>query len=185
MNRSILRILASLVGFSVLASMAIAGEVEVTVRQSAVIIPPDSLVGEYGPRFLLAFDLPSKLNQEEITFAKVTSTGNFPSVDNSAPIVFDVYPLTSSWGDRVSWSSPWREPGGDYDSERRQIFTLYTGGERSVSADVTSIVRRWLSGGARNYGLILIPVKMSGEACTQFSDSNGRFRSQARLKIYY
>jgi hypothetical protein len=185
MKRKRLTISVSLVALSLLASITIAGEVEISVTRSAVIAPPDSLMGEYGPRLLLSFDLPSGLDAEDITFAQVVSIGNFPSVDNGAPITLEVYPLTSAWDSQISWSSPWRDPGGDYDREGRQIVTLYTGGERSISADVTGMVRRWVSGRGRNYGVILIPVKMSGEAWTGFSDSNGRFRSQAKLKIYY
>lgn len=177
--------LAGLIGCCFLVFGAVAGEVEISVNQSTVISPPDSLAGEYGPRFLLFFDLPDVLNGEEITYAEVVSTANLPSVNRDEPIIFEAYPLTCSWVQGASWSSPWTNQGGDYDLGRREIFTLKTGGQGSVFIEVTRIVDRWVQGRATNYGLILIPVKMNGDAYTQFYDPNGTFRSQAKLVVYY
>jgi len=185
MRKNNLAILISLSTCCFLVFGAFAGEVEISVSRSSVINPPDSLTGEYGPRFLFSFELPSVLNGKEITFAEFASAGNLPSVNNDDPVIFEAYPITCSWGEGVSWSSPWINPGGDYEVDRREVFTLKTGGERSLFIHVTKIVERWVSGRARNYGLILIPVKMNGEAYTQFSDPGGSFRSQAKLIVYY
>jgi hypothetical protein len=177
--------LAGLIGCFFLVFGAVAGEVEISVNHSTVINPPDSLAGEYGPRFLLSFDLPDVLNGEEITYAEVVSTANLPSVNRDEPVIFEAYPLTCGWVQGASWSSPWTNQGGDYDLDRREIFTLKTGGQGSLLIEVTRIVDRWVQGRATNYGLILIPVKMNGAGYAEFSDPEGTFRSNARLKIYY
>ena len=88
----------------------------------------------------------------------------------------NIHRLTQPWTeDGVTWlsrdgSSTWTTPGGDYDPTVSSTFLAAAPG--TVSADVTDLVRGWVSGQTDNYGMLLRSPTASGNNEKRYTSSD-------------
>lgn len=75
--------------------------------------------------------------------------------DTDYTYTLEAYPITTDWQrSRVSWTEPWRNPGGDFDSVRTSRFTTATTDSHPVVLGITGAVKHWQQRGS-NFGFIL------------------------------
>jgi len=68
-----------------------------------------------------------------------------------------VFPVTQAWeGGPVDWTTPWSEPGGDFD-ERRMCAEQVSAGRRSTAlqVNVSPIIREMVHGSIESHGFLL------------------------------
>ncbi len=101
---------------------------------------------------------------------------------------FSCYPIKRKWDARyANWSHatknvPWKSKGGDIDisgslnnGEAAVDEVLIAKKKRWVSLDVTALVKAWLSGRMKNYGMLL-----AGAPESEFIFSSSSYRDKAR-----
>jgi len=118
----------------------------------------------------------------------VYSAGRFPAFlsDTSRTAVSVVaHDCQTAWeGRQVSWTVPWRRPGGDFDSLSRAWFIALPGDKHPVVLDITETVRNWQQGKG-SYGLFLKRPDAEGGG---FREEVARLREalgKARVKYYF
>jgi hypothetical protein len=86
----------------------------------------------------------------------------------------------------VSWTVPWKQRGGDFDSLSRAWFIALPGDSQPAVLDITETVRGWQQGKGR-YGLFLKRPDAEGGG---FKDKEEGVRlrealRKARVKYYF
>jgi len=133
-----------------LVPQAQADTLSVAINSGAWIQNPDSTQG----RLLLSFDIPTVLQDDEITFAEllVPLTASIP---DSSVLAVECHPLLISWNpEEVAWD----DLGDSLSSEAMAEGTQYatsTEGEHQAYFDITGIVKSWQDSSLANNGLIL------------------------------
>jgi hypothetical protein len=135
-------------------------------------------------RVVLRVPAPKQVLDARIDFAKL----EFPAfLSDSSPTAVSVvaHDCQTSWErGEVSWTVPWKRPGGDFDSLSRAWFIALPGDKRPVVLDITETVRGWQQGKGR-YGLFL--KRPDGEG-GGFREEGERLREalrKARVKFYF
>lgn len=83
--------------------------------------------------------------------------------------------LTRDWKDNdATWTFPWTSPGGDYLAAPDASAALGT--NRRYAWRIDTLVRRWIDGGAPNFGVLLKPSGMNGARLNSLENASERPR---------
>jgi hypothetical protein len=155
-----------------------------TVRLEAIAPISGRVRGAERSRILFAFPLPERVRQSRIDFAQL----QFPPVqirDTSYHFTIEGYLLTTAWETRsVTWTRPWRNPGGDFDSARICRFTTAVTDSHPVILDITQAVKRWQESG-NNLGLILKRPEYEGDGFGIEALPLRQVLNSARVRFYF
>lgn len=178
MKRSIMLVVVAVLLFGI----AQADTLSVRLNQIAAI--SGTIKGQERARVVLSFPLPERVLGSRIDFVKL----EFPAVlrtDTNYRYTIEGYRITTRWEERrVTWNSPWRRPGGDFDSSRICWFTTATSDSHPVVLDITNAVKDWQANG-NNFGLLLKrPEYEGGGFWTEIEGLRGALNS-ARVKFYF
>lgn len=178
MKKSVMLILLAVLLFGI----AKADTLSVRLNQIAAI--SGTIRSQKRARVVFTFPVPERVLGSRIDFVKL----EFPSVlrsDTNYRYTIEGYRITTRWEQRgVTWNSPWRIPGGDFDSIRISRFTTATSDSHPVVLDITNAVRDWQVNG-NNFGLILKrPDYEGGGFWTEVQGLRQAFNS-ARVKFYF
>jgi hypothetical protein len=168
--------LIALVGLWLFSSYA--EKTAITLSDFAVIVPEGQSVPR---RVLFRVSLPDGLDGKQIDFAELS----FDIASLPGPYLeIEVYPLACSWeAQSVTWSSPWQNPGGDYDETDVVLVAIAVEGSVVKGhADVSDIVRSWVDGDRTNHGIILVCSK---EFPGDFQLELGNQRAPVELEVKY
>jgi hypothetical protein len=140
----------ALIALLTMGACALAEEITFPVTEYSVF--SDSID---NPRLVTKFTLTEGLADTMLVFAEI-SFDIIPEFSSDSILQFDCIRLTTEWSpNNVSWSSPWTNPGGDYDTLMTPtMFATTETGAQTAYFDITEIVRDWLRGNATNEGLI-------------------------------
>jgi hypothetical protein len=163
-------------------SAALSETLSVALRRAVVIT--GSIQERQVARVLMPLPIPNDVAGAKVDFAVI----HFPAFllpDTSAPLRFQALPVTTPWDSgTVSWTVPWRNAGGDFDSTRPADYTFAAGDNRSLALDVTACLQG-IQNGEPNCGLILLrPLAEGGGFGPELIGLRTALRS-ARLKFYY
>jgi len=155
-----------------------------SVALSRAVVICGSIQERQAARVLVPLPIPDDIAGAKIDFALV----HFPAFilpDTSAPLRFQALPVTTPWDSgTVSWTYPWRNVGGDFDSTRPASYAIMAGDNHRVALDVTECLQG-IQNGETNCGLILLrPRAEGGGFGLELSNFRNALR-QARLKFYY
>jgi hypothetical protein len=150
--------------------------------------PTATITGSFGgqliSRAVLSIPIPTDVLQSHVDFAMLS----FPalSVTNAtARVGIEACPLTTAWdAGTVSWSWPWTNPGGDFDSTSPAYYAIAAGDDYPVTLDITEHVLAWQNGAA-NCGVILTRSQSEGGGFGAEVSNLGAAVEAARLKLYY
>jgi hypothetical protein len=163
-------------------SSALGDTLSVALNDIAVIT--GTVRGKSVGRVVLRVPVPEQVLNARIDFAKL----EFPAfLSDSSPAVVSVVVhdcLTPWQRAQVSWTVPWRRPGGDFDSLSRAWFIALPGDSHPAVLDITQTVRGWQQGKGR-YGLFLKRPDAEGGG---FLGERVRLRealAAARVKFYF
>ncbi|MEO0080646.1 MAG: DNRLRE domain-containing protein [candidate division WOR-3 bacterium] len=155
-----------------------------SVRLTDVAYISGLLRGQTRGRALLSIPLPPAVQEARIDFAKL----QFPSIlipDTNYLFTIEAYPVTTAWQrSSVTWTYPWRRPGGDYDSLRLARFATATTDSHPIVLDITRAVKHWQTGGD-NFGLILKRPDYEGGGFTIEGGMLRQALNSARVKFYF
>jgi hypothetical protein len=131
---------------------ALAEEITFPVTEYSVISDSNS-----NQRLVVQFALPQDISDTTLVFAEI-SFAITPEYSIDSILQFDCIRLSTEWNpNKVGWSSPWTNPGGDYDTLMTPaMFATTQVGAQTAYFDITEIVRDWLRETAPNYGLIFM-----------------------------
>jgi len=128
--------------------------------------------------------VPARVMRSRIDFVKL----ELPAfLDNTVkkPVTVEVYDCMTGWErGRVSWTTPWREPGGDLDSICQARFTCLPGDDHPVVLDITETVRSWQKGRGQHGLFLKRPDKEGGGFKTEGLRLHEAL-SSARVKFYF
>ena len=164
------------------ASSALGDTLSVALDDIAVI--SGAIRGKTVGRVVLRAPVPKPVLDARIDFAKL----EFPAfLSDTSPTAVSVvaHDGQTSWErGEVSWTVPWKRPGGDFDSLSRAWFIALPGDKHPVVLDITETVRGWQQGKGRN-GLFLKRPDAEGggfrEECDRLREALGK----ARVKFYF
>jgi hypothetical protein len=143
-----------------------------------------SLGGQVVSRVVLSMPIPTDVLQSNVDFAMLC----FPALsvtNETAPVGIEACPLTTAWNvGAVSWTGPWTNPGGDFDSSSPVSFAVMAGDSNQVTLDVTGYVLAWQNSAA-NCGVILTRSQTEGGGFGTEVGNLGAAVAVARLKFYY
>jgi hypothetical protein len=166
----------------VLTASLSAETLSVALNRAAVI--SGMIRGKQRARVLVPLPIPDDVAGAEIDFALI----HFPAFilpDTSVPLRLQALPVATPWDSgTVSWTHPWRNAGGDFDSTRPASYALVAGDNHRVALDVTECLQG-IQNGETNCGLVLLRPRAEGGG---FGLELANFRNalrQARLKFYY
>jgi hypothetical protein len=143
----------SLVGLVMLCLPALASAEKATLTAESVVLIEDPSDETF--RALLKFTGFSRLEGKEIYSAKLI----LPHISVESPVRLVAHPVITAWdSSTVSWTSPWEDDGGDYDSDVRSVYDVYPGRDsgRQIWLNVTEYVRS-IADGESDYGLMMFP----------------------------
>jgi len=164
------------------ASSALGDTLSVALDDIAVITGTfrDKTVG----RIVLHVTVPDNVLDARIDFAKL----EFPAfLTDTSPAEVSVvaHGCQTAWErTRVSWTVPWKRPGGDFDSLSRAWFATLPGDKHPVVLNITETIRGWQQGKGK-HGLFLKRPDAEGGG---FLDERDRLREvldKARVKFYF
>jgi hypothetical protein len=96
-----------------------------------------------------------------------------------------VYPITTDWSsDAVSWSTPWSNPGGDFDDVFYAEYAISSIGPQEIQIDLTDLCMRWADARLPYFGF-LIGVSESSLAPVQFLNGPHGNGPWGTLRISY
>ena len=164
------------------AAVSHADTLSVPLGATAYIAGP--IRGETRGRALIAISLPEAVRRADIDFACLQIPS--PLLTNLRGVVtVEASALTTAWTpSNVTWTSPWRTPGGDMDSIVASEFPTWAGDSHAIWLDITSCARAWKAGRGA-HGLILKRPSHEGGG---FAAEGARLRqaiSQARTKYWF
>jgi hypothetical protein len=163
-------------------AVSLADTLSVPLGPTAYVTGP--IRGESRGRALIAVSLPSEVRAADIDFACI----QIPSpllTDQRGIVTVEAYALTTAWDpSSVTWTTPWRTPGGDMDSVEASEFPTWAGDSHAIWLDITSCARAWKAGRAA-HGLVLRrPLREGGG----FAAEGARLRqaiASARIKYWF
>jgi len=140
--------------------------------------------GQTRARVLISLPIPDDVFQSKIDFAMLQFPA-FTITDTHDLVAMQVHRVTTAWDPaHVSWTAPWQNPGGDFDSACLAWYAISAGDDHPVGMDLTPCVKAWQSG-AGNYGIILKrPNRQGGGFAVEASNLREVLRS-ARFKLYF
>jgi hypothetical protein len=104
-------------------------------------------------RLLVRFDLSQIPESSRVCFAQL-----FAPIQPIDSFDLDVRRVTTPWArGHVTWTRPWHNPGGDFDTVMPGLFSYRYGFHRGITVDITPTVQWWVNG-ASNCGLLLRPA---------------------------
>jgi hypothetical protein len=108
-----------------------------------------------------------------------------PQTEDTTYISIRVYPITTNWSsETASWTTPWTNPGGDFDEVNYAEYAISLPGEQNIQVDLTDLCMRWADGRLPYYGF-LIDISESSLAGVTFLNGEGGNGPIARLTISY
>jgi hypothetical protein len=172
------------VGLLVFFSQAFALQVVLTTSELAMISNPEDPLAK---RVLAKYGIPECLRSAEVIYAQLEGAVNSTLGADQVTIGVQAAPLVEDWSAAtVTWSAPWREPGGDAEFAGARGF-LVRQGPHQVRMDVTKVVKQWASGTRQNYGLM---IRMSPHSSGHISlpgsiDGDGRALPGPTIRVWY
>jgi hypothetical protein len=143
-----------------------------------------SFEGQAISRAVLAIPIPTEVLQSHVDFA-ILCFPAFSVTNETAVVGIEACPLTTAWdAGSVSWTGPWRNPGGDFDSTTPATYAIAAGDSNQVTLDITEYVLAWQNGTA-NCGVILTRSQAEGGGFGTEVGNLGAAVAAARLKLYY
>ena len=135
-----------------LGLIAYADEIQVPITSHALISN-----NQGKSNVLVSIPLPPQVNDSNLVFAQLAFPIT-PQLAGDSILRIDCFRVTATWNSQnVSWTSPWRNPGGDYDTSAAPImFTTATPDLRNAYFDITNVVKSWLTANRQNHGLIFV-----------------------------
>ncbi len=151
-----------IVSLLVLSGNVIAGEVMYEISRGKVIHDPDS----QNNRFIFRPEI--DIFGESTYIVKATlSTEITPLTNDTTFLEIRIYPITTDWyGNNVSWTNPWNEPGGDFDELHYAHALVSLPQEQEVRFDLTNLLQGFCSGNLEYYGFIVTVSASSWDAFT-------------------
>ena len=156
---------------------------KITTRENDWKLKASSESGkEY--HLLLEFDLTSVPVGSAILSATLELNLFNAPVD---PDVIGIHRITRSWTEGgATWltydgNNDWDSPGGDYDPVQTSSFDTSTSGWRS--ADISTLVQRWVDSSQPNYGLALIPEVAASNSSNEFLGGDEDIDTHLRPKL--
>jgi hypothetical protein len=142
--------IVTLIALLALSVCVLAEEITIPVTEYSII--SDSID---NPRLVTKFTVPQEITDTTLVFAEIRFSIT-PQFSTDSILQFYCIRLSTEWTpNNVSWSSPWTNPGGDYDTLMTPaMFATTEVGIQTAYFDITEIVRDWLRGNATNNGLI-------------------------------
>jgi hypothetical protein len=167
---------------ALLVAVALSDTLSVTAGPAVVIT--GSSGGQAISRVVLSAPIPTEVLQSHVGFAMLC----FPTLsvtNETARVGIEACPLTTAWNaGTVSWTGPWRNPGGDFDSTSPATYAIAPGDSNQVTLDVTEYLLAWQNGTA-NCGVILTCSQAEGGGFGAEVSNLGAAVGAARLKFYY
>ena len=164
------------------ASSALGDTLSVGLDDVAVI--SGTIRGKSVSRIVLRAPVPKPVLGARMDFAKLEFPA-FVSDTSRTAVSIVAHDGQTAWeGRQVSWTVPWRRPGGDFDSLSRAWFIALPGDKHPVVLDITETVRNWQQGKG-SYGLFLKRPDAEGGG---FREEVARLREalgKARVKYYF
>jgi hypothetical protein len=177
-NMSLVMLAVLSIASSVHARKAMLSPAKVT----AIVSPSDAR----DSRILLFFELPSDVMNPKarVDFATLICKAQMLDADMGQ---IDVFPVAAEWKNEgaVSWSNPWKEPGGDYKADfLPNIYSLKSEfGLKEITINVTEIVEKWQRGEIANSGMML---KLSADDLENMPNIKYAFEQEGvLLKVLY
>lgn len=168
-------LLVGLAVCSIAAGRASARTFEFEAAEAAVIVHPQN---SDETRLLVRFDIPQVLEEFPLDFACVSFQTDCESEEGA--VSFQAFMVTTEWGEEtVGWSTPWENPGGDWDNGLSSLWTSETGNGKTVYLDVTDFANDWVKHPSSNFGII---VKVSGPFLGSFTHDELR---APRMTVLY
>jgi hypothetical protein len=180
MIRPILTLATVLSLIAVAAPPSMADEVIIPVGDVAVLRDPEG----GGFRVLVTFPGLDAYVGRELHFARLV----LPPFQVTDLVTLEAYPVTTAWTrGTVSWDSPWTQPGGDYDPNRRADVRVHPDRdpERPVWLSVTRHIYAFTEIGERNYGLLIRPPSYVGEEFPRDLDRLATYFESCRLIVHF
>lgn len=135
-------------------------------------------------RIVLHVDVPQQVQNARIDFAELTFPA-FLSDTSQAAVTVVTHCAQTAWGrDKVTWTTPWKRHGGDFDSLSCAWYMALPGRKHPVVLDITKAVRGWQRG-RDNDGLFLKRPDGEGDG---FLGERERLRGalkSARVVFYF
>ncbi len=147
------RVVLLLMLFLLLLCLAPAEARELSLKADEVVgIRPSDTSGEL--RLLMKFVLPEELEGKSVDFACVSFDAS--CAGEKGAVSLEAFRVTTDWdAATVSWSGPWKEDGGDWDSGVSADWVVAAGDGKTVYLDVTDFVNVWLKEPSRNFGILV------------------------------
>jgi len=164
------------------AAVSLADTLSVPLGTTAYIAGP--IRGEPRGRALIAVALPRAVQTANIDFACLQIPSPLLTGQRST-VTVEAYALTTAWDPgNVTWTQPWRSPGGDMGLTPASEFPTWAGDSHAIWLDITSCARAWQTGRGA-HGLILKRPAHEGGG---FGAEGARLRqamARARIKYWY
>ena len=164
------------------ASSALGDTLSVALDDVAVI--GGSIRGKSVGRVVLRAPVPKQVLDARIDFAKLEFPAFLSDTSRTAVSVVAHDGQTAWERGEVSWTVPWKRPGGDFDSLSQAWFIALPGDKRPVVLDITETVRGWQQGKGRN-GLFLKRPDAEGGGFGEEGVSLREALRKARVKFYF
>ena len=164
------------------ASSALGDTLSVALDDVAVI--GGSIREKSVSRVVLRAPVPKQVLDARIDFAKLEFPAFLSDTSRTAVSIVAHNGQTAWERGEVSWTVPWKRPGGDFDSLSQAWFIALPGDKRPVVLDITETVRGWQQGKG-SYGLFL---KRPDDEGGGFREEVARLREvlrSARVKFYF
>jgi hypothetical protein len=164
------------------ASSALGDTLSVALDDFAVI--SGSIREKPVSRVVLRAPVPKPVQDARIDFAKLEFPAFLSDTSRTAVSVVAHDGQTSWKRGEVSWTVPWKRPGGDFDSLSRAWFIALPGDKRPVVLDITESVRGWQQGKGQ-HGLFLKRPDGEGGGFREEGERLREVLGKARVKYYF
>jgi len=150
-------IVMAFMGLAILSSAAAGNEIAYDI-QTPTIIASDDLGSHYLARPEVNFPDTTMVIDKAILELWVE-----PQTEDTITFVsIRVYPITIDWSsDAVSWTSPWTNPGGDFDDVFYAEYAIGSTGAQEIQIDLTDLCMRWADGRLPYYGFLIAVSEVS------------------------
>jgi hypothetical protein len=155
----------------------------VNITDAGFMINPDN---PRDVRAVLGFYLPNIL--DSTCFVMVAEVRIAASVTQQIeyPLSLRIHPVTTDWSSgNVRWTSPWSNPGGDFNESLTAFGHIRWSGDSDVRIDVTRLIQIFKSGRIPNHGLLIRQTEnlMRAFSLRQITVPGGT--AIAQIVIYY
>lgn len=135
-------------------------------------------------RIVVSFPLPDVVRRARLDFAKLELSDVLPE-SLGERVTIEMFDCRTAWqAGLVTWTSPWRTPGGDYDSTTTTRYVLLPARANRAVFNVTESARRWQSG-APVFGLLVKRPSREGGGFRLEGARVLQALRAARVKLYY